>query len=370
MGLVRFRHFDVTPRDRARSIRPEDITLRCDQPLEVSLAATIRHNALAVRYRGPKLMRLVTRELALAMTLFDRDRVGAPVTRNSAFAECSSHIRRFTTEVVGLGTLTAAVERIHGRAGHVAHFDALPANLQQLYAGGGRGIRPDLRFALPGMVVAGEARGRDAPAPKNTLTTAIQRRRLTELLTWSRSQRTDQVCMGWTWVQPTGTTVDFFSFPSPAPGPLSGRTLTQVKAALSAHPAGPGDAPPPPSNGDAPSNEETNPRAVLLDRVTSEIERQYLQTAPGPVPGLELPWRGEWVDIPSPYGDALTARMLFAVNGAERRTWHTLAARQRWAQTAQERALDIDADGRTLVAIDWEPRSPQLAGEEVRAALS
>lgn len=123
------------------------------------------------------------------------------------------------------------------------------------------------------------------------------------------------------------------------------------------------------SNGAAPSTQETNPRSVLLERVTSEIERQYLQTAPGTVPGLGEPWLGEWVDIPSPYGDALTARMLFAVNGAERRTWRTAGARQSWAELAQERALDIDADGRTLVAIDWEPRSPQLAGQEVREAL-
>ena len=375
MGQVRFRQFDVVPRPKARSIRVEDITLRTEDLMEVSLAATIRANALAVPYGGHKLMRLVTRELALVLTLFNRDRVGDPLTRHAAFADSSSHIRRFTTEVVALGALAAAVEKVHGTARGIAHLDALPADLQRLYAGGGKRIRPEFRFALPAQVVAGECHGRDAREPQKAPTAALERRRLGELLGWARSQRTDQLCMAWTWIQPESTTVDLFSFPAPDAAPASPRRMAELRRALSAHPDGvPQDASAAQAARAVPGSEvvragEAALREALLERFTGEVEGHYLETAPGPVPGLGEPWRGEWVDVPSPYGDALAARMLFAVSGAKSRTWRTDEARSRLSRVAAEDALDIDAGGRTLVAIDWQPRDPRDAGERIREVL-
>ncbi|GAA2756321.1 hypothetical protein [Actinopolymorpha rutila] len=369
MGQVRFRQFDVVPRPKARSIRADDIILRAEELLEVSLAATIRSNALAVPYGGHKLMRLVTRELALVLTLFSRDHVGEPLTRHAAFADSSSHIRRFTTEVVALGALAAAVEKVHGPARGIAHLDALPADLQHIYAGGGRRVRPEFRFALPAQVVAGECHGRDAREPQKALTAALQRRRLGELLAWSRSQRTDQLCMAWTWVQPASTTVDLFSFPSPASAPSSSRRMAELRRALSAHPAELFEGSPSLSKEVAVRAGEAGLRGILLERFTTEVERQYLETAPGLVPGLGEPWRGEWVDVPSPYGDALAARMLFAVSSAGSRNWRTDETRPRMARAAAVDALDIDAGGRTLVAIDWQPRNPQDAGERIREVL-
>ncbi|MFD2082782.1 hypothetical protein SAMN05421678_118126 [Actinopolymorpha cephalotaxi] len=369
MGQVRFRRFDVVPRPKARSIRADDITLRSEDLLEVSLAATIRNNALAVPYGGHKLMRLVTRELALVLSLFERDRVGEPLTRHAAFADSSSHIRRFTTEVVALGALAAAVDKVHGATRGIAHLDALPADLQSLYAGGGRRIRPEFRFALPARVVAGECHGRDAREPQRALVAALERKRLGELLTWSRAQRTDQLCMAWTWVQSAGTTVDLFSFPSPGPAPSSPRRLAELRRALTAHPAELFEGSPSLSQEVAVRAGEAGLRGILLERFTGEVERQYLQTAPGPVPGLGEPWHGEWVDVPSPYGDALSARMLFAVSEAGSRNWRTEEVRPRIARAAADEALDIDADGRTLVAIDWRPRDPHEAGERIRVVL-
>ncbi|MET9020019.1 hypothetical protein ABZV93_08575 [Actinopolymorpha sp. NPDC004070] len=373
MGQVRFRQFDVVPRPKARSIRADDITLRAEDFLEVSLAATIRSNALAVPYGGHKLMRLVTRELALVLSLFDRDRVGEPLTRHAAFADSSSHIRRFTTEVVALGALTAAVEKVHGPVSGVAHLDALPADLAHIYAGGGRRVRPEFRFALPERVVAGECHGRDAREPQRALVAALERRRLGELLTWSRAQRTDQLCMAWTWAQPKATTVDLFSFPAPTPAATpaspSPRRTAELRRALTAHPAELFEGSPSLSKEVAVRAGEAGLRGILLERFTGEVERHYLETAPGPVPGLGEPWRGEWVDVPSPYGDALSARMLFAVSSGGSRRWRTDAARLRIARAAAEDALDIDADGRTLVAIDWQAGNPQDTGEQIREVL-
>ncbi|SDS31529.1 hypothetical protein SAMN04489717_2300 [Actinopolymorpha singaporensis] len=369
MGQVRFRRFDVVPRPKARSIRVDDIILRAEDFLEVSLAATIRRNALAVPYGGHKLMRLVTRELALVLTLFNRDRVGEPLTRHAAFADSSSHIRRFTTEVVALGALTTALEKVHGPAPGIVHLDALPADAQHIYAGGGRRIGPDFRFGLPERVVAGECHGRDAREPQRALVAALERRRLGELLAWSRSQRTDQLCMAWTWIQPTSTTVDLFSFPAPGPVPSSTRRMAELRRALSAHAEETLEAPQSAPGSEVVRAGEGALRTALLERLTTEVERQYLETAPGPVPGLGEPWHGEWVDVPSPYGDTLAARMLFAVSSAGSRTWRSEEARQRLSRASAEDALDIDAGGRTLVAIDWQPRNPQEAGERLREVL-
>lgn len=130
MAEVRVRRFVVSPPMPGIPIEPNDVQIVDSGAMELNLADVLRVNALAVPYRGHLLAELVQREMALVMSLFGHTPPGVPLRRHRAFDGSSSHIRRFATEVLALGALTAVVRDDEPKLSEVAHFDALPPEFQ------------------------------------------------------------------------------------------------------------------------------------------------------------------------------------------------------------------------------------------------
>jgi len=114
-----------------------------------------------------------------------------------AFGSSTGHIQRFVSESIGLGLL-AAVVRSTRQAAEVLPPAGYPK----------AGVRPDLLFALPNSVLAGEARGRSQKPPRKP--GPDQHQRLAELLPWTGKYGHDLV-MSWAWIGQDGITVDLFS---------------------------------------------------------------------------------------------------------------------------------------------------------------
>ncbi len=226
---VLMRHLRVERHGGPGPVDASAIHLVNTQQIELQLAEALRSNALAVRYRGQLLTRLVAREMALVLSLYQTKPLGAPLRRHSAFSNCSLHIQRLATEVAALGALTSATTFLRGGPPTgIAHFDGLPASLQQFYGGFGH-ARPDLRFAYPNNVIAGESRGRSQRPPLSVLANGEQRRRLGDLRDWQGTHN-DNVTMAWSWIQEHHTQVDYFEFDSSGP-PAVPRPAIEAAAA-------------------------------------------------------------------------------------------------------------------------------------------
>ena len=150
--------------------------------------------------------------------------------RTEEFKTSASHIRRFVTESLGLGMLTAAAEGYFGWSygkRRLAHFDVLPTRLAGRYASSG--IRPDLLFCFDDKNepwwLAGEARGRSAKQPKGNSISAKQRERLDQLVSWSGRYEGHPITMTWTYNGSEVVQVDLFDVQPPSspppPPPLS-----------------------------------------------------------------------------------------------------------------------------------------------------
>ncbi|MFD7655107.1 hypothetical protein ACFV4N_14125 [Actinosynnema sp. NPDC059797] len=176
--------------------------------LPVNVAEVIHVNALApagatgVRY-GVRLdeLRLLANYLSVSP--------GRPVRlRQDDFRSSSLHVRRFVSESFGLGMLTAAVQAAYEWTAGVdalSSFDALPMTLAASFTK--RGVRPDLLFQAPGLLLAGEARGRSGKPPRST---RLPRERLDQLLPWAHVHRHPLV-MTWAYLDGNGVVVDFFA---------------------------------------------------------------------------------------------------------------------------------------------------------------
>lgn len=322
MAIVKIRCFRVPAVQPEDTISRDNICSRDEFDLELNLAAMLRQNALAVPYRGPLLMKLVNREMALVVSMFGRTPPGTRLIRHEAFESSSSHIRRFTTEVFALGGLTACVERVDKPIPEpppsgplaVAHFDTLPEALKAAYPS--RGVRPDLRFARGDYIIAGEARGRNKPVPRNKLITREEIDRLNQLLTWSRQPGCDPVCMAWSWMQQSSTVIDFFRFePNLLNEPMKRTSVRELESALldldRATQLGnevtdmPVDSTKFPYVGDEyPRRDrdagwfryrELSAKRELIRSTIEDREMQLIESVPD-VPAIELdrPWYGEW----------------------------------------------------------------------------
>ncbi|MEU5529355.1 hypothetical protein ABZ744_20700 [Micromonospora chersina] len=353
--------------------------------LELNLAKVLRVNALAVPYRGRLLMDLVQREMALVMSLFGPTPPGQPLRRHRAFDGSSLHIRRFATEVLALGALTAIVQREQSELTDVAHFDALRPELKKTYPSSG--TRPDLRFAGADQLLAGESRGRSYRPPIRSLTAPQQRKRLRELLAWSRQPGCDPVCMAWSWMQSEQTTVDFFRFTKDTSAPRTEVGLVEQleRAADVGRSARPADdeglvsA----SEGDVPrdferaapgfTHDRTRERSAkqrIIRRTIEDREEQLLESAPPQqVPGMRPKWFGRWQTVPGiDYGDG--PRLLLAISRAAGTRGTDSAEPDNQLLRSREMGIEVSAAGRVVVAIDWRKRSEPDAGDAVQQVLN
>lgn len=217
MPWVTLRHFIWT--EKASSGGPvevDDFTrVRADIELPVNVSELVYVNALAPA--GKSTVKYATRvhELALITTYLRTRRDDALTLDTSDFRSSSLHIKRFVTESLGLGMLTATVEALfHWNSRNPLHnFDALPTALAHAYAK--RGPRPDLLFEFGHAELAGEARGRSASAP--TRPQAAQRQRLDSLINWSRLHSDHDIVMTWAYLTSSGITVDIYTRSTDAP---------------------------------------------------------------------------------------------------------------------------------------------------------
>jgi len=130
------------------------------------------------------------------------------------FAATAGHIKRFVSESVGLGMLTAAVQEYFAwefGPDAIANFDVLSGELKEQFGTGG--VRPDLLFDFKdgAHVLAGEARGRSSAGPSGDVIRQEQRRRLRDMLVWSSDHGGYPVTMTWAYLGGTYVQVDLFT---------------------------------------------------------------------------------------------------------------------------------------------------------------
>ncbi|GAA1265705.1 hypothetical protein GCM10009634_06290 [Saccharothrix xinjiangensis] len=267
--------------------------------LPVNVAEVFHVNALAPAAR----VRFDTRldELRLLANYLSAS-PGRPVRlRQDDFRSSSLHIRRFVSESFGLGMLTAAVQAAYEwNDGDPGDLSALPMTLAASSAK--QGVRPDLLFQAPGLLLAGEARGRSGRPPRST---RLPRERLDRLLPWAHVHRHPMV-MTWAYLDGDGVVVDFFapaegvewlSGAIGAPDPKAGLRLPRAEqvALREVDPA--------------PAQQELFPRPApdrlsplsLFEVGTSalrSVEDQLFDTAPAaPVPLAGRTARGRWAPV-------------------------------------------------------------------------
>jgi hypothetical protein len=228
MGVVDLRLFaSASYVDQSGGLVVDDVQLVDKGYLTVRLAHVVKVNALPLK---PKPNYRVTQHELRLLLSYLVDKADQPLRmRTEEFKTSASHIRRFVTESLGLGMLTAAAESYFGWSygrRKLAHFDVLPISLAGRYAFSG--IRPDLLFCFDDKNepwwLAGEARGRSTKQPKRNSISAKQRERLDQLVSWSGRYDGHPVTMTWTYNGSEVVQVDLFdvqppSSPPPPPTP-------------------------------------------------------------------------------------------------------------------------------------------------------
>jgi hypothetical protein len=314
MAWITLRQFTWTERPGRMDPYPEvdDIhRVAVDRWLPVDLTYAINVNALAVPAIGPVRYETRQHELRLVLCYLISDPGGPVRLRDEPFRASAAHIRRFVSESIGLGMLTSAVQAAYQwQAGPAApaHFDALPTMLAGLY--NTAKARPDLLFDMPGLTLAGEARGRSEPPPIRA--SAQQRDRLNSLLPWSHHHGIHPLAMTWAYTTGLGATVDLYTRAGRLPGmdgpvgqPLPSPMAIQPELFDEDHLATPGrhaDL----DNTDRPRRardfERRSPRelAVMINRRIGDIADQLYETAPQPDPPIrvgEQAVRGSWAAL-------------------------------------------------------------------------
>jgi hypothetical protein len=219
MGLIDVRRFRVTTHFAGDDVlKIADIDSPVEAEWDINLAEVIQVNALAVPVDREIIFQVMQHELRI-LASFLTDHPGGPVTmRHGDFRASASHIKRFLSESLGLGMLTASAERHHRwnlNADSLGHFDVLPAKREGDYEK--TGTRPDLLFDFASQGeesrLAGEARGRSAKRPKHV--TFDQYNRLGEIVAWSGRHDLHPVMMTYTFTGGERAQVDLFDIAAP-----------------------------------------------------------------------------------------------------------------------------------------------------------
>ncbi|MGM1061098.1 hypothetical protein [Saccharothrix sp. Mg75] len=320
--------------------------------LPVNIAELVYVNAMAPA--APARVRYDTRvnELRLLQNHLGTDPTRRLTLRQDDFRAGSMHIRRFVSETFGLGMLTAAVQSAYewtAGADALSGFDALPMTLAA--SSRKNGVRPDLLFRAPGVLLAGEARGRSSNPPRST---RLQRERLNRLLPWAHLHDHPLV-MTWAYLTGGGVTADFF-VPRDQVDWLSG-------------PIGHGDADALPAIAHPvaavreevdvtgrPSPDRTSPVSLFEvgGATLRGIEEQLFESAP--VDGAVVasrPARGRWVQL-DPV-DPSRGSLLLALLDEPLTPAESTAAARRWRER-DGNGLAVTAHHRVVVAVTEDRR--------------
>jgi hypothetical protein len=227
MALVHLRHFIVDAEsDPGTEEMDVHFTFKSSRPLEVSLATLLEANTMAERDVDRDLRyRVLQNELRIILSyLHDEGPDGKLQLDAGNFAATAAHIKRFLSESVGLGMLTAAVQDYFAwelGADAIYNFDVLPTEKKLEFSG--RGVRPDLLFEFKddGCALAGEARGRSEHGPHGEGTRTDQRQRMKDMLSWSADHGAYPVAMTWAYLGGDLVQVDLFTMSDQSIGGLA-----------------------------------------------------------------------------------------------------------------------------------------------------
>jgi hypothetical protein len=276
-----------------------------DRLLPIDLSHAVGVNALAVPASGPVRYETRQHELRLMLCYLDNTSDHPIRLRDQPFRASASHIRRFVSESIGLGMLTAAIRAAYELADAETDLTALPTMLAGHVTA--TKARPDILFTMPGgaTILAGEGRGRSEPAP--TRVTVQERDRLNSLLPWSHHHGTHPLAMSWAYATGSGVTVDLFTRSGRLPRMQS--PIGQAPSPVAVQPelfsedelGTPGRPRPQPSRGTkARDFDRTSPRALTtaITRRTNDIHDQLYATAPeSPVKVGGQALRGGWAAL-------------------------------------------------------------------------
>jgi hypothetical protein len=220
MGMIDVRRFDVaTHFGYSGDLEIADISLADEDTWDIDLAKVVEVNGLAVPADRQLTYGVIQNELRLLLS-FLVEGPGRPLTlRHADFKASSGHVKRFISESLGLGMLTAAAERHHRwklNDSYLHNFDVLPAGVAAKYPGSG--IRPDLLFDFTDQGqekrLAGEARGRSSRRPAY-FASKNQRDRLADIVAWSGVNHLHPVTMTYTYTGAATAQIDLFDIAAP-----------------------------------------------------------------------------------------------------------------------------------------------------------
>jgi hypothetical protein len=248
MASVQKRHFVVEAGlDPTVDESELQVKLESTHTLEVDLAALLEANAMAERDIDWELRyRVLQHELRIILSYISDEGLDGQLRLDvENFAATAGHIKRFISESVGLGMLTAAVQECFAwefGPDAISNFDVLPGELKDQFGKGG--VRPDLLFDFKDDVraIAGEARGRSQSGPPGMLTRAEQRQRMKDMLQWSSDHGDYPVTMTWAYLGGHHIQVDLFTMSDQSVGSLE-YALQQASASTPRPRCGSGSPP-------------------------------------------------------------------------------------------------------------------------------
>jgi hypothetical protein len=229
VALVELRHFII-------ETNPGDIDSLVShwvshRPMQVDLSAMLHANAMAqtdvdedLRYR------VLQHELRIILSYLTGNRPDDWLRLDAEnFPVTAGHIKRFISESVGLGMLTAALQEfLELEVGQdaIANFDILPGELKATF--GTSRVRPDLLFNYKddNRAIAGEARGRSRSGQQGQAVFKEQMDRMSDILGWSYGHGCFPVTMTYAFLGGSRIQVDLFTMPGGSPGGLGYLPLT------------------------------------------------------------------------------------------------------------------------------------------------
>lgn len=356
MALVNLRHFVVEADwDDVDGLSPR-FSFAGLKTLDVDLAAMLDANATAQRDVERDLRyRVLQYELQIILSYLSHDGPSAWLKLDGEnFPATAGHIKRFISESVGLGMLTAAVQEFfQWEVGPeaIANFDVLPGKMKDEFGTGG--VRPDLLFDFKDgeRVLAGEARGRSSLGPHDAATRKDQRRRLMELLAWSRDHSDYPVAMTWAYMGGHHVQVDLFTMKEGSIGSLGYLEADELPAHVGSQVRGQFTA-------DAADRSEQR-AARLFETAPSARESRRLF-------GREV--KGDWVtaDLVRPSD----IRMFLGVVEAPLPSSEVRSARSRSRRKAQSRAARYEtALGDRMLIVVARSDNPQPEWSRVEALI-
>lgn len=238
MALVELRHFVVhAPCVSDLSDIKLDVEFMSRQPIDVNLATLLEANANAQHEVERNLRyRVLQNELRIVLSYLGDSSLQSELQLDKQnFVGTAGHIKRFVSESVGLGMLTAAAEeyfRWQYGADLIYNFDILPGELQEKF--GKKGVRPDLLFKFDDGLreLAGEARGRSGVGPQGDAFRPDQLKRMCQILGWSVENGRFPVTMTWAYLGGKQVQVDLFTMSEDSIGSLAYEPLMEVPAAV------------------------------------------------------------------------------------------------------------------------------------------